>query len=270
MLTELEIGHFRAFGYVLLKDCLTSDEVHRLQRAFDRVIESDPRVDDARGDGTRNLSFFAGTDDAFDELIEHPKIMEAMRDIDGAEFLYTTGENMAAFAGDTVWHCDYLPPHHEFRPVKTAFYLDEMWVSDGALCLIPGTHHPSFAAAILRAVGYYGETGGPRLRMDASQVPAVPIETTPRDVVLWENHMWHHAPRRKDGKPRRAMFIQYFRDPKGNIIAAKGIREMIKTILNRKDSPYVYSRAMMEKRGAAREKMAARLEELGVENVRES
>ncbi len=95
------------------------------------------------------------------------------------------------------------------------------------------------------------------------------IETTPRDVLLWENHMWHNAPQRKDGKPRRAMFIQYFRDPFGDVIAERGIRDIINTLLDSKDSPYVYSREQMANARPVREKMAARLEALGIDRVRE-
>ena len=194
MLTEIEVSHFHAFGYVVLKNCLTPEEVQRLQRAFDRVIENDPRVDTSSDDGTRSLWPFAEADDAFGELIEHPRIMEAMRDIDDTEFLYGGGENLAARVDDVVWHCDFLPPHDTFRPVKTNVYLDEMRADDEALYVIPGTHFPDLAATIFRLCGHYGkETGGPRLRLDPRHVPAVPVETTPGDVVLWENHMWHFA-----------------------------------------------------------------------------
>ncbi len=268
MLTESEVAHYRAFGYVLLKDCLDDDHLGRLNRAFEDALESDPRVVDARANGSRDLSCFAHLDDSFGELIEHPSIMAAMRDIDGIEFLYGAGENMAAYVGDTVWHCDYQPPQEAFRPVKTTVYLDPMRAADGALQLIPGTHVPEAAATILRAGGEFAEQGGPRLRFEPSQVPSVAIDTTPRDVLLWENHMWHHAPPRKDGRPRRAIFVQYFRDPQGDVIAARGIRDTINRILERKPTSVVYTPEQMATAGPARLEMAERLERLGVGRVR--
>ena len=272
MLTELDVAHFHAFGFVRLKNCLEAAELERLQEAFDRVISTDPDVTVSKApfkDGTRSLCPFAEADDAFIKLIEHPRIMEAMRDIDGTEFLYSGAEDMSSFVGDTMWHCDFFPPHEEFRPVKSTFYLDPMRADDGALYLIPGTHIPEFAARIFRVCGHYGETGGPRLHLDPREVPAVPIETDPGDVVLWENHMWHFAAQRQSGEPRRAMFVQYYRDPKDDPIAAKGIREAIASI-QAKHKPYVYSRELLEAANPVREKMAARLEEIGVACVRQT
>jgi hypothetical protein len=271
MLTDLDVAHFHAFGYVRLRNCLEAEELDRLQRAFDRVIATDPRVTVSKApfeNGTRTLCPFAEADGAFTDLIEHPRIMEAMREIDGTEFLYSGAEDMSSFVGDTMWQCDFFPPHNEFRPVEATFYLDPMRADDGALRLIPGTHIPEFAAQIFRMCGHYGDTGGPRLRLEPRQVPSVPIETDPGDVVLWENHMWHFAARRQNGEPRRAMFVQYYRDPKDDPIAAKGIREAIADI-QAKHKPYVYSRGMLETASPGREKMAARLEAIGVANVRQ-
>ena len=110
MLTELEIGQFRAFGYVVLKECLDSDEVQRLQEAFDRAIQSAPALDDFGTAGSKRTLSFMEAEDSFGALIEHPKIMEAMRDIDGTEFLYSGAEDMSSFVGDTMWHCDFFPP----------------------------------------------------------------------------------------------------------------------------------------------------------------
>ena len=57
-------------------------------------------------------------------------------------------------------------------------------------------------------------------------------------------------------------------DPQDDLLAVKDLQMMVETALREKQS-FVYSKEMMEKGGAGREKMAARLEELGVERVRE-
>ncbi len=44
---------------------------------------------------------------------------------------------------------------------------------------------------------------------------------------------------------------------------------MMNTLLDGKDSPYVYSREQMANAGPVREKMAARLEAPGIDRVRE-
>ena len=58
------------------------------------------------------------------------------------------------------------------------------------------------------------------------------------------------------------------RDPRGDPIAAKGICEAIASIQS-KGKPFVYNRHLLAAPNPAREKMAKRLEEIDVANVRE-
>jgi len=94
------------------------------------------------------------------------------------------------------------------------------------------------------------------------------VQTRPGDVVLFQTNLWHSAWRRVDGQPRRNLFIQYFRDPGDDVLALRELRQAVIGALS-EERPYLYSAAMIAKGGALREKMASRLEELGVENVRE-
>ena len=268
MLSELEIGQFRGFGYVVLRDCLSPGEVHGLQEAHDRVIAEAP-INNYFGGcvGTRTVSPFVEADDTFGALIEHSGVLEAMRDIWGTECLYNGGSDMWANLDDTPWHSDGQPGREQIS-LKTAIYLDEQDNEQGPLNVIPGSHHPEYCAAIFRSCGYWDDRR-PRLRFDPHDVPgSVSLPTRPGDVVLWDNRLWHSAFRRKDGRPRRTMFIGYTPDPLDDLLAISGLRATVRAHLS-EEYPFVYSKEMMRKGGQAREKMAARLEELGVENVRE-
>ncbi len=161
-----------------------------------------------------------------------------------------------------------MTPGEKGLTLKTAFYLDEQDENQGALNVIPGSHHPEFCAAVFRGCGYWDERR-PRLRLDPHDIPgAVSLQTIPGDVVLWDNRLWHSAFRRSDGRPRRTMFIGYTPDPLDDLLEISALRATVGAHLQG-DYPLVYSRAMMRKGGQAREKMAARLESLGVDNVRE-
>ena len=267
MLTDKEVDYFRVFGYVVLRGLLPPEHVKRLQDAFDEQIANNPRVEEFRDNGSKNLSRYVESNDAFLELICHPGLMEAMRDLDGTEFIYSQG-SMNLAMGETDWHCDYNPPHHDSRPVKAMYYLDEMRARDGAFYLIPGTHNPDFASEIVRRFGYYTETGGCRMDLDAREVPSVPVETSPGDVVIWHNLMWHYASERKDGKPRRLLQNQYYMDPKGDVVEEKWIAEYFNAGNWAAEKGHLYGESMMEKGGPVIERMASRLEDLGVANVR--
>ena len=281
MLSELEIGQFRAFGFVVLKNCLSPAEVARITAAYDRVMPTAPLTQyfDKEKE-TRALMSFVQADDAFGALIEHPGVMEAMRDIWGTEALYIAGSDMWANFGDTPWHSDGQPGR-ERKTLKTAIYLDEMGPDTGPLNVVPGSHHPEakgdwyyarvhpeFCAAIFQSCGIWDQ-GRPRLRLDKEKVPGtVSLYTKLGDVVLWDNRLWHSAFQRKDGKARRTMFIGYTPDPQDDLLAIEDVRAIIRQHISEKQ-PFVYSKEMMAKASPARQKMVARLEELGVKNVRE-
>ena len=267
MLSDLEVGQFWTFGFTILKGCLSEKEVECLQETHSRVIAEAPVYNYFAENSTRMLGPFVQADDTFADLIEHPGVMEAMRDIWGTECLYIAGSDMWVNRDDTPWHTDGQPGRHTIT-LKTAIYLDEQSKDFGSLNLIPGSHHPEYSAALFRSCGYW-DKGRPRLRLNPHAIPGtVSVQTRPGDVVLWDNRLWHSAFKRKDGRPRRTMFIGYMPDPQDDLLAIKDLRTTVEAHLN-EGQPFVYSKEMMEKGNARREKMAARLEELGVERVRE-
>ena len=267
MLSDLEVGQFWTFGFSVLRNCLSMNEVEQLKEAHARVIADAPVYNYFAENGTRMLGPFVQADDAFAGLIEHPRVMEAMRDIWGTECLYIAGSDMWANRDDTPWHTDGQPGRQTVT-LKTAIYLDEQDKDLGSLNVISGSQHPEFSAALFRSCGHW-DRGRPRLRLNPEEIPgAVSLHTRPGDVVLWDNRLWHSAFRRKDGRPRRTLFIGYMPDPQDDLLAVKDLRTTVEAHLNEKQ-PFVYSTEMMQKAGPGREKMAARLEELGVERVRE-
>ena len=277
MLSDQEVGQFRAFGFIVLKGCLSGEEVEGLQGAYDRTVVDAPVYNYFGNNDSQVLTPCVQADDRFAALIEHPGVMEAMRDIYGTECLYVGSSDLWANRDDTPWHSDGRPGRRVVG-VKTSIYLDEQDRDRGALTVIPGSHHPAFCAAIFQAHGYWATaTSRPRLRVDPRAIPgAFAIPTRPGDVVLWDTRLWHTAFKRKDGRPRRALFISYMPDPQDDLLALSDLRATVEGILSNpraaslgERQPFVYSREMMAKGGPAREKMAGRLEALGVERVRE-
>ncbi len=273
MLTDLEVGQFRAFGYVVLKDCLDVDELQGVQDAFDRVTERAPDFEEFGPSGTRRSTSFMEEEGALAALIEHPKIMEAMRDIDGTEFLYIGNGDLTANMDEVYWHTDGCPSMQPMT-VKTVFYLSGTPDGEGALNIIPGSFHPDFSAALYRSYAPLGEEYRRRSHNpDPSTRENVPgmvqVLANPCDVVIWDNRMWHSAWKRRDGKPRRNIFFSYVRDPLDDPIRGREAREHIDRYRSGPSRRFVYSKKLMEEGGPAREMMAKRLEELGVENVRE-
>lgn len=266
VLTPEEVGQYNASGFVIIKQCLSQDEFGRLEAAYERVMPTAPEHNYFDECGTKMMNPFVEADDSMGELVEHPKIMKAMRDIWGIECLYSGGSDMWSNYSETPWHSDG-DPGREAVSIKTAIYLDKTTTGKGSLNVIPGSHHPAYSAAIFDAWGC-SEEGRPRLTINRDAIPGiVSVDTSPGDVVIFDTRIWHSAPRRNDGLPRRTMFISYLPDPK-DVPLTRERRNAIKERLE-SGNAYIYSKEMLRKKTPERERMAARLEALGVDRVRE-
>ena len=126
VLTEQEVGHFHAFGYVVLRAALSPQEVVELRSAYDRVVAGEAA--EVRDTGTLNVDRPHEAEQAFLDLIGHPRLMAAMRQIDGTEFLFHSAQ--ATHRREEVrWHCDFFPPHVTCKPMKVNVYLDSTWTT---------------------------------------------------------------------------------------------------------------------------------------------
>ena len=80
MLTPLQVGQFRAMGFLKLEACLTLDETAQFEAAYNRLIAGASAYDyfennlGRPGRGTRHQNRCAELDDDFASFVEHPRI----------------------------------------------------------------------------------------------------------------------------------------------------------------------------------------------------
>ena len=120
-------------------------------------------------------------------------------DLLGEDFNYL-GSDGNFYAGDTGWHSDGWTP--KLRHIKFAFYLDPLTKDTGCLRVIPGSHRigepfaEALQAQIYKLHDHWGLENG-------REVPCVPLETQPGDLVLFNWNTKHAA---FGGGKRRRMF----------------------------------------------------------------
>ncbi len=164
-----------------------------IYEGFDDIFARLPE----RHDGTRRT--IAGTDSSEElcRLLDHPKIAGPLASLLGDDFNYLGGD-ANYYVGDTPWHSDGW--HDRSLFVRMAFYLDPVGKDTGCLWVILGSHWlGSDWVARLRGVHDPERNFG----MSGRDVPAVPLESRPGDVVLF-NHNLHHAA--YGGNSQRRMF----------------------------------------------------------------
>jgi ectoine hydroxylase-related dioxygenase (phytanoyl-CoA dioxygenase family) len=166
-LTLAQRFHFDAYGYVLLEDVLTPEEVERMKAALYRM-KADPELEAQRvyahRRGTHHVLFghLVEYDPALLEYAVHPKLVPLVEEVVGGsvrleeseaiinrrepdadlEALHRRRTNPTGFHTGTraTWGCYYERDRFHCMFVKTLAYLTDVGPDDGGTCIIPGSH----------------------------------------------------------------------------------------------------------------------------------
>lgn len=204
-LTDQQMAFFNTFGFLyfpgLLADCV------------DKIIDEFEAVWTAHGGGhygklhdRQNRSCivpFPDQSEYLSSLLDDPRIHDIAASICGDDFNYTSGDGNF-YAGDTNWHSDGYDGKR-ILSIKIAFYLDPLTRDAGALRVIPGSHHVgnAYADALQRDIRESGTIWG----LPGHEVPALILETTPGDIVVFNHNLKHAA---FGGSERRRMYTMNF------------------------------------------------------------
>jgi hypothetical protein len=166
-LTPAQRLQFDVYGYVLLEDVLTSDEVARMKEALYRLkAEPDPAAHRvyAHRHGEHHVLFghLVEYDPALLKYAAHPKLVPLVEEVVGGSVRLEESEaiinrrnpnaDLSAWAGRRVvpigFHTGtrhgwgtYMEDHHfHCLFVKTLAYLTDVGPDDGGTAVIPGSH----------------------------------------------------------------------------------------------------------------------------------
>lgn len=200
LLSEAQRRFFTTFGYLHLPGMLR-DVVGEVIDGFERVWANRGGGHEGKPhDGTARscLVPFIDQDERLSLLLDDPRIHGLLTSLLGDDFNYM-GSDGNYYVGNTGWHQDGGNTGIQF--LKIAFYLDPLDGSNGALRVIPGSHHSSggFPEALKGKLGdpvtHFGATG--------SEVPAMVLATNPGDLAIFDHRIFHSS---WNGGQRRRMF----------------------------------------------------------------
>ena len=200
-LTPQQLNFMETFGFLHFPG-LIEDRIEAVIDAFEEIWAGHGGGHDGRPhDGTARSCIvpFAGQSEYLSSLLDDPRIDGILGSLLGDDYVYL-GSDGNYYVGDTGWHSDGGWP----RPIvyyKIAFYLDRLTRDSGAIRVIPGSHRygEGYAEALQAGVRESEETWG----VAGDQVPAVAVETSPGDVVVFHQGTKHSA---WGGGDRRRMF----------------------------------------------------------------
>jgi len=150
--------HFETFGFLVLPQLFSPDEMQVISDAFDDVMQDDRGGKPFDGKQRQTVAdwFFRRPETA--KLPDDPRICDQIKQLLGNDYTFHKGNDGNFYVGDTGWHPDlgwdpsipegrndpYLLEGHSKHynsAVKVVFYLDPVGSDTGCLRVIPGSHH---------------------------------------------------------------------------------------------------------------------------------
>ena len=214
MLTEKQILQFRTFGFILLKNVLSEDEIQRINTEFDVKLAS---TSSGKSDGekTERMSWSSlGPDAPFtSSLLEDSRIVSIVDSLYDEDY-YGISCNASSMVGETNWHPD--ADNLNMHGLKVLCYLQPLNGENGALRIIPGSHVNSLHDDIkqiemhepkhdgLTHIAAVNDSG---LGLKIEEVPACACSINPGDLVVFDFRLWHAS---SGGSNNRRMISMIF------------------------------------------------------------
>ena len=232
-LTESQIDFHKTFGYTVLKQLFSADELATIHKEFDTTMAEQYAHTPYDGTERHWVPMLDEETPFFAILMEDPRFLTVAKQLYGDDVL-GIGTDANRYTGDTRWHRDTRTIHQ--YGVKFAFYLKPVGENTGALRVIPGTH---------RLPNDDEFTNGVQ-SMPLEEVPCAVLASEPGDVVAFDLRMWHAS--YGGSSDRQMCTVVYYSNPK-NPDQLEALRKQgenntsVKKYIPKR--PYLYSKKWM-------------------------
>jgi Phytanoyl-CoA dioxygenase (PhyH) len=236
MVTDQQVDHYRTFGFVVLRGYLDQREIAVLTREVDRALRDGfgahfhqrPATGGIEGHYLPLMSRRRTPTSL--ALVEDPRFLGAAHQLLDSPALPTYAEGVLLF-GQAGFHYD---DGTGSTGVKFVAYLEPLTAQTGALRLMPGSHHPDFAASLTGWERRNPAMDAEGLRRQISGIPCHVAETRPGDVIAFDWHTWHAS---IGGTDRRQWTIGYAKDPR-TAEETRRLRDFFGSVVPDGEEPY--------------------------------
>ena len=215
MLSDNEVRFFNTFGYLILKNGLTTDEVARLQDEYEARVEETARVVPLSDDESRDISGLVPSTPFATELFEDDRLAGVGEQLFGE--VICANAIIHRYVSDSVWHYD--AGGYDAYGLKVAIYLDPVRADSGALRVIPGSHlrpyHDDVTAVDPIGSRFSRAAATPdehRAALDGiDRVPSVVCDSDEGDLLFFDLRTFHASKGGRIG--RRMCSFTYYNYP---------------------------------------------------------
>jgi hypothetical protein len=204
MLSNEQYQHFQTFGFIVLRQFFTLDEVSTLRAEFEKGLDLAYRHRPFDGSERHWVSQMGPETPFYAHLLEDQRFWSITAQLYG-EDAFATGTDANRYVGNTGWHPDHhVDPKEDCYGVKYAFYLDPVGPDTGALRLIPGSHRNPLHDDLRENLK--------SMDLGIEEIPSYVCTCEPVDVVAFDMRCWHASSGGSEG--RRMSTCCYYKNPK--------------------------------------------------------
>ena len=137
MLSNEQYQHFQTFGFVILRQFFTADEMATLREEFETGLNLAYAHRPFDGSERHWVPQMGPSTPLYASLLEDERFWSITAQLYG-EDAFAVGVDANRYVGDTRWHPDHrVDPTQDCYGIKFAFYLDSVGPDTGALRLVP-------------------------------------------------------------------------------------------------------------------------------------
>ncbi len=205
MLSEEQVNHFETFGFLLLRQLYSPEQMAEFVREVDEVLAAN--TSRTQAPSFQALSPFIEHTTGLVDLPEDDRIYQPMKQLLGSGFVWGGSEGVSGSFNETndhQWHSDrggQIDLH--YRRIKIMIYLHSMRKDTGALRVMPGSHHASFHRPLLPLQEQKQGTSPGAYGVEGHDLPCTTLEVDPGDVVVFDHYLFHAV----YGKQERRRYI---------------------------------------------------------------
>ena len=211
LVTSEQVLHFKTFGFLVLRELLSADEVNSVQTEFDAVWLRASDGQPWSGEKTESCQPFCETSAPLTKLAGDDRIHGTIEQLLGTDIIWGASSGVR-FVGDSSWHADdYDGLLKTYPAIKAVMYLETVEKDTGCLRIIPGSHHRSFNKPLRPLDEQNLNPGLTPFGVSGPNTPGYPMETRPGDVLFFDTRAYHGA---FGGNPGRSNIqMVYFPEP---------------------------------------------------------
>jgi ectoine hydroxylase-related dioxygenase (phytanoyl-CoA dioxygenase family) len=197
-------------GYILFPSLLDSDQVARFRIRLEELWAAEGLKAGAENyiePGVRRLANLANKGDIFRNIYAHPRVLEVVEAIMGAEIRASmvNARDVPPHTGVRMpFHMDSDGGRHRdekgFNAATAIWMLDDFTIENGATAIIPGSHLLDQS---------------PKQVLDDLNAPhpdEIVITGQAGDVLVFNGHCWHAGRPNVTSGHRRALLVHYLRE----------------------------------------------------------